>query len=99
MAQLTEKIIPIKYRNWLHGQPPKRIKLDIPGWAGENSWAMPQPWHCKPFADANTYGLELVYTWQTTCTVTCDNPEGMCSFEGNFDAEKPEYLGKDWHPF
>jgi len=94
----NEKLIQIRYRNWLHGIPPKRVKLDIDGWAGENTWKIPQPWHCKPYADANTYGLELVYSWQTTCTVTCDE-KGHCTFEGNFSQEVPEYLGKEWHPF
>jgi len=92
-----EKLIPIRYRNWLHGIPPKRIKLEIPGWAGENTWETPQPWHCKPFADASGYGLELVYTWQTTCTVSCDE-NGKCTFDGDFSAEKPKYLEKDWYP-
>jgi hypothetical protein len=90
--------IKLKYRNWLHGQLPKRTKLDIDGWAGENTWKSPQPWHCKPFSDCASYPLELIYSWQTSCTVTCDE-KGQTSFEGNFEQEKPTYLPKDWHPF
>lgn len=95
---MNEKQIEIQYRTWLHGAPPKRIKLDVGGWAGDNTWKVPQGWHCKPYADANTYGLELIYPWKTTCTVSC-NDKGICSFEGDFTAEKPEYLGNDWSPF
>ncbi len=93
----NEKAIKVEYRNWLHGQPPKRTKLEIGGWAGENNWKTPQPWHCKPYADASTYGLELIYTWQATATVTCDE-KGMCKCEADWSKEIPEYLGKKWVP-
>jgi hypothetical protein len=95
---MNEKQIDIQYRTWLHGVPPKRIKLDVGGWAGDNTWKIPQGWHCKPYADANTYGLDLIYPWKTTCTVSCDD-KGVCHFEGDFTAEKPDYLSKDWSPF
>lgn len=94
---MSEQTIKVEYRTWFNGLPPKRIKLDIGGWAGENTWAVPQPWHCKPYADASTYGFELVYNWETTATVTCDD-KGKCTFEGDFSEEKPKYLGKKWEP-
>ena len=43
--------------------PPQPIKLQVPGWSGEADkmvdGARPQPWHCRPYTDAATYGLEL----------------------------------------
>lgn len=74
-SKIEPTTIRVEYRNWLHGLPSKRIKLDIgeegkPGWAGENTYAIPQPWHCKPWSDATTYGLEIIYSWKTTCIVT-----------------------------
>ena len=100
---MSETTIRVEYRNWLNGLPPKRIKLDIgeegsPGWAGENTYSVPQPWHCKPWSDASTYGLEIVYSWQSPCIVSCDD-KGRCTFEADFKPEIPEYLGKDWNPF
>jgi hypothetical protein len=69
---MMEKI-ELKYRTWHKGIPPQPIKLQIPGWAGINrdhsSGAIPQPWHCVPFIDGSTYGLELLYPFETECHV------------------------------
>jgi hypothetical protein len=91
-------VIPVEYRTWHIGQPPRRTKLDIGGWAGDNTWKKPQAWHCKPFSDATTYGLELIYPWETTCEVTCDE-NGKCHFFGDFTKEKPKGSGDAWEPF
>ena len=44
---------------------PQPIRLQVPGWAGETDkmvdGARPQPWHCRPYADAAVHGLELRY--------------------------------------
>jgi hypothetical protein len=98
-GKLMTTEINIKYRTWMHGIPPKRIKLQIPGWAGENTWEIPQPWQCKPWSDCATYGLELIYTWKNPCIVTGDE-KGKAHFDMKFDeGEIPDYLEKDWHPF
>src|ERR1700730_14546143 len=34
--------------------------------------ADPQPWHCLPFVEGSTYGLELVYPHETECQVVHD---------------------------
>ena len=93
-----ETTINIKYRTWLNGLAPRRIKLEIPGWAGVSTYEIPQPWHCKPYMDGATYGLEIIYNWDAECIVTCDK-EGKSHFVGDFNKEIPAYLGKDWHPF
>jgi len=80
----------IKYRTWYKGIPPRPIKLQIPGWAGEpNNHAdgdKPQPWHCPPFVDGSTYGLELCYSFDTECHVSM--ADGKVKFDGDFSAEQ-----------
>lgn len=76
----------IKWRNWFKGLPPRPIKLEIPGWAGENNWDHGQPWHCKPFKDGSTYGLELIYPFDTEVTVT--TRDGNLVWTGDFTEEK-----------
>jgi hypothetical protein len=65
--------IVILYRSRFNGVPPRPIKLLVPGWAGEKvprgDGSVPQPWHCKPFVDGATYGLELVYPFSSECRV------------------------------
>jgi len=81
--------IELKYRAWNRTQPPRRIRLSIPGWAGEptpsEDGVAPQPWHCRPFADASTYGIELVYAFETECRVTREGDQ--VRFEGDFAGE------------
>lgn len=80
----------IKYRTWYKGIPPRPIKLQIPGWAGEpnkhTDGDKPQPWHCPPFVDGSTYGLELLYPFDTKCLVTVE--DGKVKFSGDFSAEQ-----------
>lgn len=91
--------IEIRYRTWHKGLPPQPIKLKIPGWAGENrdhsNGARPQPWHCPPFVEGSTYGLELLYPFDTECRVT--NVDGKATFEGDWGENPP--TGTKWPPF
>jgi len=59
----------------IEGVPsPQPIRLQVPGWAGEAdkmaNGATPQPWHCRPYADAAVYGLELVFAGNDEVTVS-----------------------------
>lgn len=81
------KEIKFKYRNWYKGLPPRKIKLEIPGWAGEKTHETGQPWHCKPFVDGSTYGFELIYPFDTEVRVRCDNDEGYSEFLFNHTNE------------
>src|SRR3954451_12349222 len=78
----------IKYATYANALPPRRVKLEKPGWAGDlrkmEDGSEPQPWHCLPFVEAATYGLELLYPYETECVVVNDN--GDVRFE--FDYEK-----------
>lgn len=80
----------VKYRTWYKGIPPRPIKMEISGWAGNPGYGngcKPQPWHCKPFVDASTYGLELIYPWDAECIVTCDE-DGVMKFDGDFSEDE-----------
>jgi len=45
----------------------------------------PQPWHCLPFTEGSTYGLELLYPYETECQVV--NEDGRVRFDWDFSAE------------
>jgi len=95
------KKLNIKYRTWHTGIPPKPIKLEIPGWAGEyNSHSngdRPQPWHCVPWIEGSTYGLELCYSFATECHVKLVNDKIV--FEGDFSEENKLCPGVNLPPF
>lgn len=92
--------IEVRYRCHRKGLPPQPIKLKIPGWAGDNhdhsNGAKPQPWHCTPFVDGSTYGLELLYQFSNPCRVV--NEDGNIRFDGKYSKEE-EDLGLQWPPF
>lgn len=96
---IMEKI-ELKYRTWYKGSAPKPIKLEIPGWSGEHNshknGDIPQPWHCPPFVDGSTYGLELCYPFDTEARITLEN--GKLKIEGDFSKESEE-SGVDLPPF
>lgn len=82
-------LVEISYRCWFKGIPPKTIKLQIPGWAGTPGYSdgcEPQPWHCKPFVDASTYGLELIYPFSNPCIVKNENDK--ITFDSVFTDEE-----------
>ena len=91
----------IKYRSWYKGIPPRPIKLQIPGWAGEpndhTNGDKPQPWHCPPFVDGATYGLELCYPFETECRVSI--VDGQVVFGGDFTEEQKECPDATLPPF
>jgi tetratricopeptide (TPR) repeat protein len=79
----------IKYALYAKAMPPQPIKVKKPGWGGtldkmENG-SEPQPWHCLPFVEASTYGLELLYQYDTECHVVNDN--GKIRYEWDFSKE------------
>src|SRR3954447_25431609 len=77
--ETSDKLV-VKYRT-VHGAvPPRPIRMKIPGWGGSADLKMengsePQPWHCPPLVDAATYGLELIYPYETQCQVSNRNGE------------------------
>lgn len=84
-------MLKIKYRTWFKGEKPRPIKLEIPGWAGDvnnhSNGDKPQPWHCPPFVEGSSYGLELIYPFDTEIKVV--NIDGKIDFIGDFSNEIP----------
>ena len=83
-------LLTIPYSPEGKGLPPQSIRMRVPGWGGSHEKKMqngsePQPWHCQPFIDAATYGLELVYPYETECHVINDN--GVLRFEWDYASE------------
>lgn len=76
---------------------PRRTRLQVPGWSGENTREQPQPWHCKPFCDAASYGLEVLFSWKSSCRVALRR--GRPVWIGDLEAELPENAPPGWRPF
>jgi hypothetical protein len=95
-----EKML-LKYRSWYQGEPPRPIRLQIPGWSGEQNQHrngdVPQPWHCIPFVEGSTYGLELFYAFDTECHVKM--VEGEVKFFGDFSEESKKIPKSVTPPF
>jgi tetratricopeptide (TPR) repeat protein len=81
---------PLKYRTAGKGLPPQPIRLEIPGWAGTVAkmevGSVPQPWHCNPFVEGSTYGLELLYPYETECHII--NEGGAVRIEWDYARER-----------
>jgi len=79
----------IKYATYMNASPPMPIKLEIGGWSGTTekmvTGSNPQPWHCLPFVEGSTYGLEVTYQFETPCDVVNDN--GNVRFDWDFAKE------------
>ncbi|HEV8607374.1 MAG TPA: hypothetical protein VGQ99_18700, partial [Tepidisphaeraceae bacterium] len=79
----------VKYATYSKAMPPQPIRIKTPGWAGipdkMEDGSAGQPWHCLPFVEASTYGLELVYQFETECQVVNDN--GLIRFDWDFAKE------------
>lgn len=87
----------LKYRRFHNALAPRRPKLAVPGWSGEATRDLPQPWHCKPFVDAATQGIEIYFNWKTECRVSMRR--GRPVWSGNLDAEIPKDAPESWQPF
>lgn len=98
-SQPVHPPLEVRYRSGYNAPPPRRIRLEIPGWSGQSTahgdGAPAMPWHCQPFVDGATYGLELIYPYKSECRVI--NEDGAVRFEGPLEAEALE-AGMP-HPF
>lgn len=78
----------LRYRSAYGAPPPRRIRIAIPGWGGapvpRRDGAAAQPWHCQPFGEGATCGVELLYPYPGECRVT--RGEQGAVFEGDFSA-------------
>ena len=88
----TGSHVEIRYRTIGKALPPQPIKLTIPEWSGSpemkpRNGSEPQPWHCPPFREGSTYGLELLYPFDAECGVINEN--GQIRFKWD-PAQEPE---------
>ena len=74
----------VKYRLYNAKLNPRRTRLAIPGWAGDNeprtNGSHEQPWHCIPFSEVATAGIELFYPHDHPLHVTSRGGEAV--FDG-----------------
>src|SRR5437764_12377537 len=82
--------VTVKYSTYFKELPPQPIRLANVNWAGSIQKKMEdgsevQPWHCLPFTEGSTHGLELVYPYQTECHVV--GAGGTIHFEWDFANE------------
>jgi Flp pilus assembly protein TadD len=81
--------ITVKYHTYDRAVPPQPIRIKVGGWGGTaekmQDGAAGQPWHCLPFVEASTYGLELLYPYETECHVVSD--QGTVRFEWDYARE------------
>ena len=76
----------VKYRLHDPKLAPRRTRLAVPGWAGDQeprvNGSHEQPWHCIPFTEAAVNGIELFYPFDEELHVTTDNGELVLSYPG-----------------
>jgi tetratricopeptide (TPR) repeat protein len=80
----------VKYSTMFTHLPPQPIRLADAPWAGLIEKKMEdgsevQPWHCLPFVEGSTYGLELIYPYETECHVV--GAGGTIQFDWDFAKE------------
>jgi tetratricopeptide (TPR) repeat protein len=89
MEQFNMEKLTVKYSLHANAHAPQPIRIKTPGWGGTSEKMQDgsdgQPWHCLPFVEASTYGLELIYQFETECHVVHDN--GTLRFEWDFARE------------
>lgn len=87
----------VKYRSYHENLRPRRTRLEVPGWAGQSDpradGSGEYPWHCIPFSEAVSGGLELTFPHDTQLRVA--NRRGALYFEGDFsgpdDPRRPPF--------
>jgi len=79
----------VTYKTYGKATPPQPIRLANTRWAGApqkmEDGSEVQPWHCLPFVEGSTHGLELVYPYETECHVV--GAGGTVQFEWDFTRE------------
>jgi tetratricopeptide (TPR) repeat protein len=80
----------VKYATYGKAPAPRPMRLSAQDhWAGApqkmRDGSEPQPWHCLPFVEGSTYGLELVYPFENECHVVNDGTD--IRFEWDYATE------------
>lgn len=78
--------VKLRYGTFDGGALPRLARLEVPGWAGEAAMradgSAPQPWHCKPFVDATTFGFELVFERDEEFVITSESNSTLLYKDG-----------------
>ena len=89
----------VKYRLFEPRLNPRRTKLDVPGWAGtaepRRDGSHEQAWHCIPFSESASYGIELFYPFDNELRVT--KRDGRVELHADW-GPNPD-TGINWPPF
>jgi len=89
----------VKCRTYEKRLSPRRTKMDIPGWAGQpvprRNGSHEYAWHCVPFTESATYGIELFYPFDNELRVT--TRDGRLVLDGDFGPNPG--TGVEWPPF
>lgn len=89
----------VTYRLYEPRLNPRRTKVEVPGWAGENQprqdGSHEQAWHCMPFVEGAQYGVELFYPFDNELHV--GQRDGHVVLDGDFGPDPG--TGVNWPPF
>ncbi len=76
----------VKYRAYDPNLKPRRLKLEVPGWAGQSEpradGSHEYPWHCVPFSEAARAGIELCFPYEQELRVTARDGQLIFGYGG-----------------
>ena len=89
----------VKVRTYEPGLAPRRTRMEVPGWSGRGEprrdGSHEYAWHCMPFTESATYGIEVFFPHPGEVRVT--GRDGIPVFEGDIrqdpetDANTPPF--------
>src|SRR5690242_16424270 len=89
----------VKYRLFEPRLNPRRTKLEVPGWAGQpeprRDGSHEHPWHCLPFSESASYGVEVFYPFDNELYVT--RRDGGVRLDSKWGPDPG--TGVNWPPF
>ena len=92
----------VRYRLYNAKLQPRRTKLEIPGWAGQQEpradGSHEYAWHCLPFTEAARAGIEVFYPYETELRVS--GRQGEMVFESDSAEPLPfRSFGKEYFTY
>ena len=98
----TPRMTVVRYRLYNAKLQPRRTKLEIPGWAGQQEpradGSHEYAWHCLPFTEAARAGIEVFYPYETELRVS--GRQGEMVFESDSAEPLPfRSFGKEYFTY
>ena len=94
----------VKYRSINPKLSPRRTRIEVPGWAGQPEprvdGSHEYPWHCIPFTEAASAGIELLYPYDRELRVS--TRDGELCFDGEWAGTTPppfRSFGKEYFTY